>query len=343
MTLADGWQVKEEIGRPANGSGGFFSQRYLAVRDEKTAFVKALDFSRAFEPQADTLKELGQFIAAFENERDVLDHCRGKRMSRVSHAIAHGSVDVPGLSTMEGRVYYLIFDMAEGDVRCQMDTLTAADAAWCMEALSSVALGLWQVHRERIAHQDIKPSNVLTFGSDDFKITDFGRASQLGKSIFHDDFPFPGDWNYAPPEFLYGHVARDFGPRRIGADMFMLGNLAAFMFSGTNVTAGIIGRLDPQHHPQMWGGTYEEVLPYVQEAFTRVLSEINIGLPNVISADLLGIISYLCEPDLSRRGHPKAVGHNQQYSLERVVSQLVLLKTKLAVALRVEKNAHDAV
>ncbi len=63
---------------------------------------------------------------------------------------------------MEGRVYYLIFEMADGDVRVQMDLNTACDGIWCMQVLKEVTLALWQIHREMIAHQDPKPSSMRT-------------------------------------------------------------------------------------------------------------------------------------------------------------------------------------
>ena len=81
---------------------------------------------------------------------------------------------------------------------------------------------------------------------------------------------FPGDRTYAPPELLYEYVVNDFVPRRIGTDLYMLGNLAAFLFTGVNVTESIMANIDMQHHWTKWRGTYLEVLPYLQEAFGKV-------------------------------------------------------------------------
>ena len=340
MTLDGGWIVGRILDRPEYASGGAFSQSYIAERNGEMAFLKALDFSQAFEPGKDTLKELGQFIASFENERDVLDHCKGKRLSHVTLAIGHGFVDVPGMNRMEGRVYYLLFEMADGDVRRQMSRLTAADALWCMEALRSVALGLLQVHRERIAHQDVKPSNVLAFGADDFKVADFGRASSVGRSIYYDDWVFPGDWTYAPPELQYGFIHPDFVPRRMGTDLYMLGNIAAFLFGGTNMTASIFSRLDPQHYPRNWGGEYAAVVPYLQEAFARALSALKLELPSDIADEIIAMIRQLCEPDLARRGHPRGIGKHDQYSLERYVSRLDHLKKELTIKERLKKSVR---
>lgn len=329
LSLVDGWTVTSAIVRPSNASGGVFSQSYVAEKDGRRAFVKALDFSRAFDPGEDTLGVLQEFVAAYENERDVLEHCKAKRLSHVTVAIGHGSVDVPGMNKMEGRVYYLLFDMADGDVRVQMDASLSQDALWCMQALRSAALGLWQVHRELIAHQDMKPSNLLSFKGGAFKVADFGRASRRGKPIFYDDLTFPGDRTYAPPELLYGHVNPDFVPRRLGTDLYMLGNLAAFLFSGTNVTAEILAGVDPQHHRSRWTGTYDEVLPYLQESFSRFLERLEDAVPTEVQAIVVPMVRHLCDPDLAKRGHPRGVKTNNQYSLERYVSELSNLARSL--------------
>ena len=154
LTLLGGWKVTGHLARNPNGTGGTFSQSYIAEKDGKVGFVKAFDFNKAFEPGVDTLETLRILTAAYHHECDVLDHCSDRRLSKVVLAIDKGEVQVPNMGTMEGRVYYLIFERAEGDVRCQMDSSTSFDALWCMKALRDVSLGLWQLHREMIAHQD---------------------------------------------------------------------------------------------------------------------------------------------------------------------------------------------
>ena len=167
LTLDRGWEIAERVERPQNGTGGTFSHSYIARKDQEIAFVKAFDFSSAFAAGVDTVRILAQLTAGYEHEREVLEHCRGRRLSHVAVAIGHGYVDVPGFGSMAGRVYYLLFEKAEGDIRCQMDASDAFDSVWCIRALRQVCLGLWQVHRELIAHQDVKPSNVLCYPHDE--------------------------------------------------------------------------------------------------------------------------------------------------------------------------------
>ena len=339
LVLDDGWKIVTALIRPAGSTGGMFSNSYLAEKDGRTAFLKAFDFSDAFQPGVDTLKELGILTASYEHERNVLEHCRGRRMSHVTLAVAHGHVEVPGLSAMEGRVYYLLFEKADGDVRVQMDEADASDAVWCMRALRDACLGLAQIHRELIAHQDLKPSNVLCYGETGFKVADFGRSSMRGNSIWHDDLAFPGDRTYAPMELLYGYVTPDFVPRRMGCDFYMLGNLAAFLFTGTNMTGSILARLDPQHHWTRWRSDYSSALPYLQEGFARALEELNGRLPVEVRSEVLTLVRELCNPDLSLRGDPRAVGKHDHFSLERYVSRLTHIVKILEIKTRIARRA----
>lgn len=322
LTLPTGWKVTRHIRRKSAGTGGMFSQSYEVERDGKQGFLKAFDFSEAFEPGQDTLDLIQMLTSAYEHERAVLEHCANRRLSKVVLAVDHGHVQVPDMSQMEGRVYYLVFEMAEGDIRCQMDVSKSFDVQWSMRALKDVSLGLWQVHKEMIAHQDTKPSNILNYGGNGFKVADFGRSSRRGHPVWYDERKVAGDRTYAPPELLYGFVHPDFMPRRVGCDLYMLGNLAAFLFSGRNVTGLLLSHLDKAHHPSVWTGTYEQALPYLKMAFTKVLEDLAPQIDELVREDVLGLIGELCAPDLARRGHPRGVGRHDQYSLERYVSRL---------------------
>lgn len=340
MTLAEGWRVTKHLQRNPNGTGGTFSHSYEASRGGERAFVKAFDFSEAFEDEADTIAIMGALTASYGHEKAVLEHCAGRGLSKVVIAIGHGHVDVPGMGVQEGRVYYLLFEMADGDVRCQIDVSTSFDFVCSMRALKDIALGLWQIHKEMIAHQDTKPSNVLGYGDQGFKIADFGRSSRKGHPVWHDDRNVAGDRTYAPPELLYGHLHPDFAPRRMGCDLYMLGNLAAFLFSGRNVTALLLERLDRAQHPSAWTGTYEQVLPFLNAAFGEVLSDLQPQIDEAVRDDVIALIRQLCAPDLAQRGHPRGRGRSNQYSLERYVSVLQQAAQRAALKARLARQSQ---
>jgi serine/threonine protein kinase len=347
LELGNGWRVTQLLERAPEATGGHFSSSYLAERPSSDptrsgvdrGFLKAFDFSRAFENGVDTIKVLQALTNAYEYERAILEHIRRRRLSHAVTAIDHGTVQVDGLGQMEGRVFYLIFQLADGDVRVQMDRATACDTLWCMMALRDVTLGLHQVHREFIAHQDTKPSNVLTYPGPRFRIADFGRSSMRGKAAPHDDFNVAGDRTYAPPELLYGQVDADFIKRRLACDLYMLGNLAGFLFSGINVSADLLARLAPEHHPNRWSGNYSEVLPYVQTAFRSVIADLEPLVDERVRAKIVSIVKELCQPDVSRRGHPRGVGRYSQFSLERYVSQMALFTKQLEVRMRIARQS----
>lgn len=339
LTLEGGWLVTKHLARHPNGSGGTFSESYEATLNNRVAFVKAFDFSKAFEKGVDTLDELNKLTAAYAHEKEILDHCAGRRLSKVVVAIGSGFVQVPKLGQMEGRVYYLLFEKADGDVRCQMDLTKRLDTLWCLRAAKDVSLGLWQVHKELIAHQDAKPSNVLVFAGEGFRIADFGRSSRLGHAARHDNFRVAGDRGYAPPEQMYGMIHNEFIPRRVGCDLYMLGNLIAFLFSGVNINSELFSRMDPIYHPRSWAGTYEEVLPFVLHAFNETVEEVKSRLDTLIREDVAEIIMTLCHPDLTKRGHSKGIGAKNQYSLERYVTRLDLIAKRYEAARPKARNA----
>jgi serine/threonine protein kinase len=339
LTLSNGWKVKGHVRRSKHATGGTFSHSYVIEKNGHKGFLKAFDFSHAFEIGADTISILRALTSAYEHERDVLQICKDRRLSQVVIAIEHGSVQVPAIPGMDGRVFYLIFEMADGDVRGQVDGTKRFDTLWSMRALKDVCLGLWQVHKQMIAHQDMKPSNVLVYKEEKaFRIADFGRSSRKGYDIWHDEIPVAGDMSYSPPELLYGYIHSEFASRRFGCDLYMLGNLAAFMFAGVNVTASLFARLDPQFHYDQWHGSYEQVIPYLVDAFTLVLEDLAQQLDPAVRAEIVPLVYQLSNPDLSLRGHPRGLGRANQYSLERYVSQLDLLCKKLEIRLRTNRK-----
>ncbi|MCG6205834.1 protein kinase [Rhodopseudomonas sp. HC1] len=333
MTLDGGWTVVSKIAHVPS-SGGMFSVPYI-VEDKsgKEHFLKALDFSEAFNA-LDPARELQNMTSAYNHERDVLEHCRDRRLSRVVLAVTHGYAQVPNFGAIDGRVAYLIFELAESDVRKQVDLKNRLDCLISLSILNDVTLGMMQLHRETIAHQDLKPSNVLTYADGGCRVGDFGRSARRGYQVWMDNLVVAGDRTYAPPEHLYSNLHPDFVVRRIGCDLYLLGNLAAFLFSGINVTAAVFSRLDPAFHPTNWNGTYDQVLPHLQHAFSKVLVDLENAVDSLVQAEIATMVRELCNPDIARRGHRKGIGSASQFSLERYKSYTDLLLKRTTVSAR---------
>jgi eukaryotic-like serine/threonine-protein kinase len=216
LDLDDGWKVVKLL-KHQSSSGGAFSVPY-SVHDKngKPHFLKAFDFSQAFQPGRDVIRALANLTALYEHERDILECFKAQRLSRVVTAIKYGYVQVPGMSQIDGTVYYLIFELASCDLRRQIDIQQRLDCVWCLRVLNDVTLGLWQAHRQTIAHQDLKPSNILVYPNEVSRVADFGRASRRGSQISIDHLTVAGDQTYAPPELLYSWIHPDFIVRRMG-------------------------------------------------------------------------------------------------------------------------------
>ncbi len=338
ITLKNGWRVVERAGGARRPTGGCFSVGYTVESPSgQRAFLKAFDFFSQISQWEDPARELQPLLEAYNHERDLLNRCRDRKMSRIVRAIDDGTVTVPGDTRLGpvATVQYLIFELAEGDVRKQLDATNTFDVAWALRALHQIATGLEQLHRSEVVHQDLKPSNVLMFEKrTSNKLADLGRATAKGVAGPNDDLVVAGDLGYSPPDNLYGVQCREWSDR-MARDAYHLGSMITFFFAQASMTALLGAFLDPKFRWDQWGGSFEEALPYVRAAFDKALENISPWLPEPHRPELLSMIRELCDPDPRLRGHStnRRFGRNP-YSLERYVSALNLLATRAEVALR---------
>lgn len=322
--LLQDWTVVSMVTKAPNATGGHFSIGYIVKhKSGREAFLKAIDFSRAFSTP-DPSRALQELTETFNFERDLLNKCRNKNLDRVVRAIEDGNITIDGVS-----VPYLIFELAGGDIRSHMDLSVKLDLAWTLRMLHQVAVGLQQLHGVGIAHQDLKPSNVLVFSNTISKLADLGRSAHPDYKPPHEDFIVAGAYPYSPPELRYGFTHSDFNQRRFGCDAYLLGNIILFALTRLTVPTVMYSFIAPQHMPNVWTGTYEQVLPYLQKAFNDALQVVEPQIPQEVRTDILLMLRYLCEPDLAKRGHPKncsSTGNN--FSLERFITKLNVLAYK---------------
>jgi len=329
MTLPGGWVVEDLIQRAPNATGGYFSAGYTAKKGDLRVFVKALDFSRAFAETQDPARVLQAMTTAYNYERDLSFQCRDRRLSRVATAIGEGVVRLPGY--VPDVVHYLVFELADGDIRSYLDD-ERFELAWRLRSLHHVAVGTQQLHGQLIAHQDLKPSNVFVFIEQGSRIGDLGRASQKGNASPFEQYLCPGDPNYAPPEILFGYQEPDWTKRRFGCDLYLLGSLMMFFMARVSMTHALLANLPPALRSTTWSGSYGEALVHVKAAFDKVLVDLEKDLSylgEAYSTALLEMIKQLCEPDPALRGHPE--NRHSQHSLERFVSRLDLLARRAEI------------
>lgn len=330
MSLEGGWLVGERLS-PPGGTGGHFSVRYKVTSEAgEVAFLKALDV-KSLAQASDLITAMKELGTSFDHEREMLNRCQ--HMSRVVTSITNGQVFVP--ASPFGAVPYFIFTMAEGDIRLRLDHLgDKATAAWKLRSLHQVATGISQMHAKFIAHQDIKPSNILMFG-DGSRIGDLGRVSALGVKAQHDEYSTPGDLTYAPPEILYGYLSPDWSTRRFGHDVYLLGNMVVFLFSQLSMNAILYNNLDTQFRPYVWTADYDSVLPYLQDAFAKAVEQFCAQIADAqLAPDLRNIITRLCNPDIRLRGNTQnRRAARSQFALEYYVSTLNYLARRAELQL----------
>lgn len=342
-TIGAGWTVQFRLANPradvsATGdkTGSTFSVGYQVESGSQTAFLKVFDIVSAFGPGRDLLTELNKITDSYQHEKALLGLCTSGRMSRVVKILDHGDIPVPfpipGNPDYELKLHYIVFERADGgDIRDIFNSFDQVTDAVRLEYLHHISVGLQQLHLATIVHQDLKPSNVIVFKEDDkgAKIADFGRALKRGMTAAHEGYTIAGDPLYAPPEQMYDYRATDWRERREACDLFQLGSLIAFMFSGKNATAGIIEALPDDLRPGQWHGTYPDVLPMVQQGFAIFLASIRQSFPTWAADELETIIALACEPDVHRRGDPRARAQTgRPLGLDRFISRLNVLRVE---------------
>lgn len=315
-----GWLVTEHLNNQL-GSGGNFCVRYLVKSEQgEIGFLKAMDLSGVISD----LKKLQETVNEYLFEQDILNKCKDKKMSRVVTPLDAGTIIVPTFPDPLNTVYYVIFEKADGTLRDHH--LEAPQKRWlpAFTALHHVAVGIEQLHSAGIAHQDIKPSNVLAFKNTQFKVSDLGRVvDKDGKSPFR-TVPFPGDPAYKPTEMFFGVISLEFIVRR-SCDMYMVGSLIYHIVEDIPINASVINEaclLDAN----IMQKPYSEALPFLLTGFNTILrryKEHCVDLFGDKIGELLADIVYeMCHPDSAKRGAHNFVRKTNLYSMRRYVGKL---------------------
>lgn len=331
-TLPNGWVITRKLSSatPTSGAtGGNFSVGYAAERAGREAFVKVFDLASAIAANlGNIMQALATIASDHQYESSLLDICSAAHLDRIVSIVDRGQALIPGHGGMQTPLPYIVFEMAAGDIRRTLARTTAIEDAWRFRMLHQVAVGLQQLHGESIAHQDLKPSNVLIFDDDrGAKIADLGRASRNGGTIApHDGLLVAGAIPYAPPEQAYGIIAPEWKDRREGCDLYHLGCLTTFVFTGTTPNEEYLS-LPEAIRPPLWGGkwtgTYEDVLPQISATFLGYVSRLKVDLPHWAADRVGNLVTDLCNPAYQRRGDPDARQQKgSPLGIDRFISRL---------------------
>ncbi len=344
------WIVTERIHREHDGPDGIFHSVGYKVKSEegREAFMKATDVDLLTQSNHSMLRRSMVALQQHDVETKMLERCRGNNMDRIALAIDFGETMIEHAGVREP-VFYIFFDLAECDVRVQIDKRTRFDIFWVYSALHDLAVAIQQLHQGKITHNDIKPPNFLVFLQElNFKervqkLGDLGCATSPLMASIYDEAVCAGDPRYAPPEIMYAKPddARlcEFDARRC-ADMFHLGSMIFFLVTGRMLTPEIIRHLSPEHRPPNdendWVGNYRDIIPYWREALGRILEDFKSNLPfdgkgKLTQAGelLLDAMVQLTEPDPALRGHPhNRIGHSDRLSVQQYITLFDMLRRR---------------
>lgn len=337
--LADDWVIEAPRSRMKGATGACHSLAFTARHaDGHFAFVKILDPTPDENlPEDEQLIDLERRVAIFRYEQELLEKCLNRRIRRVVRALGHGTFRIPGFPIP---VRYLMFELAERDLREHATLEHTLNTAMNLRILHQVALGLEALHFNQIAHQDIKPSNVLLFSELVTKIGDLGNAHDKGIPRPGNDHVIVGDPGHASPDQLFGYRANEWNERRLSTDLYLLGSLIVFMFTNVSMTTQIAGNLLPQHHWEAWPGTYTDALPYVRDAWNAVLEDLAGVLDDDIRDEVVQLTRWLTNPDPAQRGHPhNRAGSGSPFGVRRFSSRLHVLATKVECRIRTRTAA----
>lgn len=342
------WHVVKKLAAPdksKNETGGNFSTCYIVEKNGVSAFMKVLDIEKILEhnlqPPALAMQ---QASTEFNYEKSLSELCMSRKVSKVVHYIDSGDVTFDGY-IVSGSISYIVYEMADGDVRKVMDFSSTAELAAKINSLSiklkslhDVSVGISQLHNNDISHQDIKPSNILSF-SGESKIGDLGRSL-----IFDDNIvcPYPmrfnGDRTYAAPECFFSSFSAS-KESLYQVDNYMLGGLVTFYITGVTFNLLMQNYLpDPLKYLRYrQTQAFQDILPDMINAYQNALRDFENEIPlESVKSGLLLLVSYLCNPDPARRGHPKNVVASSltpNYDLQRTIQELDVLQSKAELAL----------
>lgn len=317
--LDNGWSVKERLNRSAEGSWGTYSVGYLVENvNGRQAYMKAHDYARVIRETPNFSRVMADMLRSFIFEEELNKRCVRERMTRVVKTLDSGSIPVEGSDIP---VNYLIFELAEGDIRDRLNDPTGNDLAWKLETAHQVAVGLWQLHRAGVHHQNLRPSTLMVFSEQGSKVGGLANASCEGGVAPLTERNLAGDADYAPPEFLFEYELPDKAVRRKARDLYMFGSVIHFLFGGYNATCAMLNELPVCHLPGASSATFDQVLPHLIEATDKAAEKFTVVLEPYGLEAIADRYLELCHPDPRHRGHPRSRGRFMDpYSLERYVS-----------------------
>ncbi|MFO1033400.1 MAG: bifunctional serine/threonine-protein kinase/universal stress protein [Hyphomicrobiales bacterium] len=155
-------------------------------------------------------------IVGFEMEQMIMPRLKGAHVPRF---VANGDF---------AQDPFIVMELIEGTSLLPKLDVLPLPIAEVTEIAKKVATALDSLHRQRVVHLDIKPSNIMVRNSGDVVLIDFGLSRHLDlPDLVGEEFRLPyGTGPYMAPEQVMG-IRHDFR-----SDFFALGVLMYFFATG---------------------------------------------------------------------------------------------------------------
>jgi hypothetical protein len=242
---------EDRVEAPANPAPSFGHYRLLAAEDGKPIELgrgamgityKAFDIDLQC---AVTLKVISEEYLGDESAR-----LRFLREARAAASLRHPNIASVFHLGKNGRNYFYAMEFVEGETLGHLITRRGRlEVKLALEIINQVAVGMAAMHKKRLVHRDIKPTNIMVSleeeGAVTAKIIDLGLAKSVdepgAQTAISTLGAFAGTPEFASPEQFAGL------PVDIRSDLYSLGVTLWEMVTGKAPFRGTAGEVMSQH------------------------------------------------------------------------------------------------
>ena len=216
-TLQDGnYRILKVLGQ------GGFGITYLAIQvrlDRKVAIKEF--FMKDFCERNETTRQVTLGTAG---SREMVNSCRKKFLKEAKHIAKLYHPNIIRIIDVfdENSTSYYVMEYIEGGSLSNKLGTTGLSMSDATRYILQVAEALKYIHKQNIAHLDIKPSNIMLNGNDEIVLIDFGVSKQYDFSTGGQTSVSPVGCSsgYAPLEQYDPNGVKDFSPQ---TDIYSLG------------------------------------------------------------------------------------------------------------------------
>ena len=260
-TIKDKYRIGEEIGRGGMGIVYRASQLFEGGIEREVA-IKSL-------PAFGDLQREGSAILQ-------LDH--------------PNVIRVFDLVVDDGR-YLLVMELIDGATLQKWIDTNFTDTSVLIDAWHQILQGLDAIHKKKVAHLDIKPSNIFVKSDGVLKIGDFGLAATGQQGITRP----VGTAKYMAPEVFQSNTAEpDLIRFDSKPDIYSAGFVLYELFLGKTRFNELFAEIcsDPRFQDRRWANWHADPITTLQPLHT---------LRSDISPEMFGIIEKMCAKDPRQR------------------------------------------